>query len=250
MGRRETRKRKKRWKAIGLTFLMLALLLSIAALVVVKVFVVKKVKVTGNEHYPDETMEDWLLDDEYCWNSLYVYFKYKFVEPQEMPFVDSMEVFLESPQALRIEVYEKALLGRVYIDALGQNAYFDKDGFVVELSSEVIEGVPVVSGLDVEQIVVYEKLPIKGKNILKNLLSLTQMLKKYEQVPDNIKYGEEGSYTLQYGEIKVLIGSAQNLNEKIVRLSHVLPKLEGQKGTLHLESWTENTTDITFEKAG
>ena len=78
----------------------------------------------------------------------------------------------------------------------------------------------------------------------------TQMLKKYEQVPDNIKYGEEGSYTLQYGEIKVLIGSAQNLNEKIVRLSHVLPKLEGQKGTLHLESWTENTTDITFEKAG
>lgn len=250
MGQREKRKRKKRWKAIGLTFLMAALFLAVAALVVVKVFVVQKVKVTGNEHYPDETMEDWLLDDEYCWNSLYVYFKYKFVEPQEMPFVDSMEVFLESPQTLRIEVYEKALLGRVYIDALGQNAYFDKDGFVVELSSEVIEGVPVVSGLDVEQIVLYEKLPIKGKNILKNLLSLTQMLKKYKQVPDNIRYGEEGSYTLQYGEIKVLIGSAQNLNEKVVRLSHVLPELEGEKGTLHLESWTENTTDITFEKAG
>ena len=121
---------------------------------------------------------------------------------------------------------------------------------VVELSSEVIEGIPVISGLDVEKIVLYEKLPIKGKNILKNLLSLTQMLKKYEQVPDNVKYGEEGNYTLQYGEIKVLIGQARNLNEKVVRLSHVLPGLEGQKGTLHLESWTENTTDITFEKAG
>ena len=246
MGRREERKRKKRWKAIGLTFLITALFLAIAALVVIKVFVVEKVKVTGNEHYPDDAMEDWLLDDEYCWNSLYVYFKYKFVEPEEMPFVDTMEVFLESPHTLRIEVYEKALLGRVYIDALGQNAYFDKDGFVVELSSEV----PVVSGLEVEQIVLYEKLPIKGKNILKNLLSLTQMLKKYEQVPENIKYGEEGSYTLQYGGIKVLVGSAENLNEKIVRLSHVLPQLDGEKGTLHLESWTENTTDITFERAG
>ena len=181
---REKRRRKKRLKAIGMAVLILALLLAIAILVVVKVFTVEKVKVTGNEHYPDETMADWLLDDEYCWNSLYVYFKYKFVEPAEMPFVDSMEVSLESPHTLSIKVYEKALLGRVYIDALGQNAYFDKDGFVVELSSEVIEGIPVISGLDVEKIVLYEKLPIKGKNILKNLLSLTQMLKKYEQVPE------------------------------------------------------------------
>jgi len=34
------------------------------------VFTVEKVKVTGNHHYPDETMEEWLLDDEHCWNSL------------------------------------------------------------------------------------------------------------------------------------------------------------------------------------
>lgn len=192
MGRGK-RKQKKRWKTIGLTILMILLFLAIAALIVINLFTVKKVKVTGNEHYSDEAMKDWLLDDEYSWNSLYVYFKYKFVEPREMPFVDSMEVFLKSPQTLEIKVYEKALLGRVYIDALGQNAYFDKDGFVVEMSSEVIEGVPVISGLDVEQIVLYEKLPIKGKDILKNLLSLTQMLKKYEQVPENVRYGDRKS---------------------------------------------------------
>ena len=89
MGRGK-RKQKKRWKTAGLTFLMIVLFFAIAALIVINVFTVKKVKVTGNEHYPDEAMEDWLLDDEYCWNSLYVYFKYKFVEPREMPFVDSM----------------------------------------------------------------------------------------------------------------------------------------------------------------
>ena len=250
MGRREKIRRKKRWKAIMTAVLILLLFLAIAALVVVKVFTVEKVKVKGNEHYSDKAMEDWLLDDEYCWNSLYVYFKYRFIEPKEMPFVDSMEVSLESPHTLKIQVYEKALLGRVYIDALGQNAYFDKDGFVVELSSEVIEGITVIKGLDVEQIVLYQKLPIKGENILKNLLSLTQTLKKYEQIPESIKYEEGGTYTLNYNGIKVLLGSAQNLNEKVVRLFHVLPKLEGQKGTLHLEGWTENTTDITFEKAG
>jgi len=37
--------------------------------------------------------------------------------------------------------------------------------------------------------------------------------------------------------------------KKILRLSYIMPKLEGQTGTLHLESWTEDTTDISFEKA-
>ncbi|MFG6384050.1 MAG: cell division protein FtsQ/DivIB [Lachnospiraceae bacterium] len=247
---RGRKKQKKRWKTIGLTLLFILLLFAVAALIVIKVFTVEKVKVTGNEHYSDEVMKDWLLDDEYSWNSLYVYFKYKFVEPEKMPFVDTMEIFLKSPHTLEIKVYEKALLGRVYIDTLGQNAYFDKDGFVLEMSSKVIEGIPKISGLDVEQIVLYEKLPIKGKNVLKNLLSLTQMLKKYEHVPESIKYSKEGNYTLKYQGITVLLGQAQKLNEKIVRLTYVLPKLDGEKGTLHLESWTENTTDISFEKSG
>lgn len=241
-------KRRKSWKTAGYVLLILLLLAGAGAVIVLKVFTVEKVKVTGNKHYPDETMEDWLLDDEYCWNSLYVYFKYKFVEPKEIPFVDSMEISLKSPHVVEIKVYEKALVGRVYIDTLGQNAYFDKDGFVVEMSSEVIEGVPKVGGLDVEQIVLYEKLPIKEENVLKNLLSLTQMLKKYNLAPKNIKYSQEGTYTLKYDEVTVLLGQAQKLNEKLVRLSYILPKLEGQKGILHLESWTENTTNIAFEK--
>lgn len=242
------KKHRKPWKAIGWTFLIILLLFAIGALIVTKVFTVEKVKVTGNHHYPNETMEDWLLDDEYCWNSLYVFFKYKFVEPKEMPFVDSMEISLESPHTIEIKVEEKTLLGRVYIDTLGQNAYFDKDGFVVEMSSEVIEGVPAVAGLDVEQIVLYEKLPIKGENVLKNLLALTQMLKKYDLVPEKIKYGKEGNYTLKYNKVTVLVGQPQHLNEKIVRLSYILPELAEEKGKLHLETWTENTTDIAFER--
>lgn len=117
------------------------------------------------------------------------------------------------------------------------------------MSSDVIAGIPRITGLDVEEIVLYEKLPIKGKSVLKNLLSLTQSLKKYELVPESINYSKEGNYTLSYGTITVLLGQAQHLNEKVLRLSYIMPKLEGQTGTLHLESWTEDTTDISFEKA-
>lgn len=245
---REQRRRKKKRKAWGLTILTFLLLLAIGALVVVKVFTVEEVVVTGNELYADETIEEWVLNDEYSWNTLYVYLKYKFREPESIPFVDTMEITMKLPHTIEIQVYEKGLMGYIYLDSLGQNAYFDKDGFVVETSSEVIEGIPRISGLSVDAVVLYEKLPIKESNVLKNLLTLTQTLKKYELVPDNIIYGKDGTYSLEYGTIKVLLGKAGNFSDKVLRMTYILPKLEGMSGTLHLESWTENSTDITFEK--
>lgn len=243
------KKRKKKWKIAVLIILYLLLFLSVGALIVIKLFTVEKMEVTGTKRYAEEEIEAWLLNDEYSWNSMYVYLKYKFSEPRELPFVDSVDLSLKSPHILKVKVHDKVLAGRVYVKTLGQNAYYDKDGIVVEMSSEVIKGVPNISGLDVEQIVLHEKLPIKGKSVLKNLLSLTQMLKKYKLEPDSIKYGEEGSYTLKYGKLSVLLGQAENFNQKIERLSYIMPDLEGQKGTLHLESWTENTKDITFERS-
>ena len=245
---REKRKRKKKRKLFGLAFLTFLLLVAIAALIVVNVFTVEKVVVTGNEHYEDALIEEWVLNDEYSWNTLYVYLKYRFSEPESIPFVDTMEVTMEIPHTINIHVYEKGLLGYVYLSSLGQNAYIDKDGFVIEMSSEVIEGVPRISGLSLDSVVLYEKLPVKSKSVLKNLLTLTQTLKKYELVPDNIVYEEDKTYTLEYESVKVLLGTAENFSNKVLRLSHIMPKLEGLNGTLHLENWTENSTDITFEK--
>ncbi len=244
---REKRKKKKKRKIIGLIFLNMLLLLAVAALVVVKVFTVEQVVVTGNEHYDDAMITECVLNDDYSWNTLYVYLKYRFKEPEDIPFVDTMEVSMKLPHTIQIHVYEKGLLGYVYLDSLGQNAYFDKDGIVVETSPEVIEGIPKISGTAVDSVVLYEKLPIESKT-LKNLLSLTQTLKKYELVPDSIICGEDKTYALEYGTIQVLLGSAENFSEKILRMKEIMPKLEGLSGTLHLESWTENTTDITFKK--
>ncbi len=73
-----------------------------------------------------------MLDKEYSWNSLYVYFENKCNKTEEIPFVDSLRIRLKSPQKLEITVVEKGILGYLYVPSLGKNAYFDKDGFVVE----------------------------------------------------------------------------------------------------------------------
>ncbi len=245
---RKGRKRRRKWKIAGRVFLVLLLLSAVGALVAVKGFTVDEIEVKNSEYYSDKEIKEWLLMEEHSWNSLYVFFRNNFAQERELPFVESIKIALKSPHVLEASVQEKELMGCVYIAAVGQYAYFEKDGVVVEMSSRVISGVPQVKGLDVDKIILGEKLPIKGKSVLKNLLSLSHMLKKHEMAPDIIKYGQEGSYTLKYGKISVLLGQAHNFNEKVIRISHIMPKLEGQKGVLHLESWTDNTTDVTFEK--
>lgn len=245
---REKRRKKKKRKIRLIIALVLLLILAALALIVWQVYRVKEVIVEGNEHYSKEQIEKFVLDDEYSWNSLYVYLKYRFMEMEQVPFVDTMEISLEDPKTLKIYVYEKETIGYLYISSIDQNAFFDKDGFVVETSKEMIEGIPRVEGLNCDKVVLYEKLPIKDKDILRSLLSASQSLKKNGVVPDEIWFEENGNLNLIYGDIKVLLGGGDKLTNKILRLSYILPQLEGKKGVLHVENWTENTTDIIFDQ--
>ena len=246
---KEERRRKKRRK-IGLYILLILILLIAAGVfIVMNVFTVENVVVEGNELYSSTQIENMVLNDEYSWNSLYVDLKYRFVDIGEVPFVDTMEVSLDNPHTVHIKVYEKGMLGYLYINSIGQNAYFDKDGFVVETSTEVIDGVPKITGISCEEVVLYEKLQLENSDILRDLLNLTQTLKKYNLLPDEIQYYSNMEPVLYYGTIQVKIGSEDNLSQKVVRLSIILPQLDGLSGTLHLETWTPETTDIIWDRA-
>lgn len=246
---REKRRKKKRRKIGFSIFLFLFLLITLGVFIVIKVFTVEQVVVEGNELYSKEQIEKMVLNDEYSWNSLYVNLKYRFFDIGEVPFVDTMEVTLDNPHTVRIHVYEKGMLGFLYINTIGQNAYFDKDGFVVETSAEIIEGVPLIKGISCDEVVLYEKLPLENEKLLGNLLNLTQTLKKYNQLPDEIQFNDKLEVILYYGDIQVNVGTEENLSQKIIRLSYILPQLNGLSGTLHLENWTEESTDIVFDKS-
>ncbi|MCI7107568.1 MAG: cell division protein FtsQ [Lachnospiraceae bacterium] len=244
---REKRKKARRRKNILSVLLAVMIVLAAAALIILKVFCVKKIVVEGNELYDSKVIENAVLNDEYSWNSLYVFIKYKFVDTKEIPFIDTMEISLEDPQTLHIKVYEKGMMGYLYIPSINENAYFDKDGLVVETSSEVIGGTPQIIGIDCDKVVLYEKLPIDGAR-LREILTLTQALKRNSLIPDSITYGVANEPELSYGNVKVKMGSLELLTQKVERLAKIKPKLKGLNGTLHLENWTEETTNIVFDK--
>lgn len=246
---KEQRKRKKRRKIRMIIFLILVLLLVTAFLIVWNVFTVKEVRVEGNELYSSEQIEKMILSDEYSWNSLYVVVKYNLLDVGDVPFLDTIEVSLDNPHTLKIRVYEKGMLGCLYIDSIGQYAYFDKDGFVVETSTEEIFGIPVITGVDCEEVILYERLSLEKDEVLEHLLNLTQMLEKYDLLPQEIHYDESLEPTLTYYDTKVVIGSDVYLTQKVARLSAIMPQLAGLKGTLYLDSWTPETTDIIYKRA-
>lgn len=244
---KEKRRKAKRIKRILIAVLVLLLLFAAAALVVVRVFRVAHVEVEGNELYGADVIEQTVLNDEYSWNSLYVFLKYRLVETDKVPFVDAMEITLKDPQTLHIKVYEKGMMGYLYIPAIDENAYFDKDGFVVETSAEKIPDVAQIKGIDCSEVVLYEKLPIE-EGALRDILMLTQALKRSGLIPDSVTYDVKNEPVLKYGGIKVEMGDLALLTQKVERLDKIMPQLAGEKGTLHLETWTEETTNIVFER--
>jgi len=242
---RKNRKRRARRKKLLLFVLIFLLLAAILVLVGITGFKLKKVQVIGNELYSDEQIKESVLNDEYSWNSLYVVLKYRLFQMREIPFIDELEIELVSPNTIRIKVYEKAIIG--YIAVNGQNVYFDKDGFVVEISKRQIEHVPKVDGIECRKVVVYEKLNLNDEHALSMLLTFSQQLMKYELVPETIAFQENSDLSVDFGSIKAEIGDSEYLVEKVMRLDAVMPQLKGKRGTLHLENWTPLTTDVIFE---
>lgn len=242
---RKKRKKRARKKKALLTVFVLLLVAGLLVLVGITGFRLKKVQVTGNELYSDEQIKDSVLNDEYSWNTLYVVFRHKLFAAREIPFIDEMEIELLTPNAIRIKVYEKAMIG--YIAVNGQNVYFDKDGFVVEISKRLIEQVPKVDGIECRKVVVYEKLNLDDENALALLLTFSKQLAKYGLVPKTIAFHEGKNIQADFGAVKAEIGDSEYLVEKVMRLDAIMPRLAGKKGTLHLENWTPLASDIIFE---
>lgn len=244
---KEERRRKRQAIHFIRGLLIIILLLAIAFLIILEVFTVEKLEIEGNKLYDEQVIEDVVLNDDYSWNSLYVYLKYKFVDTEDVPFIDAMDISLSSPHTLKIKVYEKGMMGYLYIQGINENAYFDKDGLVVETSKDVIAGVPKIDGISCEQVVLYEKLPI-DEDKLRDILTLTQNLKRKKLVPDAIIYGGDNAPELKYDKVSVLIGDTSLLTLKVDRLEAIMPSVKGMNGTLHLEGWTQENTNIVFDK--
>lgn len=239
------KKGKKAFVVLLLVIFILLLLLGAAAFYIDKNYKIKNVMVDGNIHYTDEEIMDIVMEGIFGDNSLYLSLKYKNKGVEDIPFVQMMDVEILSPDTIRITVYEKSLAG--YVEYLGRYMYFDKDGIIVESSESKTAGIPQVTGLDFDYVVMYQPLPVEDEKIFETILDMTQILNKYELSADRLYFDKDYEITVYFENIRAAIGNGSNIDEKVMFLQSVLPDLAGKSGSLHLENYTEDMKNVTFE---
>ena len=207
----------------------------------------QNVSVEGNVHYTSEEIEAMVLTDRLSYNSLYLSLKYRNKEIRDIPFIETMSVRVDSPDSITIRVYEKSVAG--YVEYMGRYMYFDRDGIVVESSETRTEGIPQVTGIRFDHVVLYEALPVKNTDIFQEILSITQMLSKHQITTDKIYFNESNEITLYFDNIRAKLGK-DNLEEKVMRLEQILPNLSGESGVLDLQNYSEDRKNVTFQKDG
>lgn len=237
--------KKKRIAVLSTILCVLAAVLTAGYFYVMKNYTITTVYVEGNLHYTNDEIIAMVMDDVWSHNSIFLSMKYRDKEIKDIPFIATMDVAVEARDTVRITVYEKAIAG--YVTYLGRYMYFDNEGIVVETSEEGTPGIPQVTGLSFDHVILHEPLPVENQDVFQNILKITQLLDKYEMTVDKIYFDKDYQVTLLFGEVKAAMGSSDDMDEKIMKLQYMLPELEGKSGTLNMKEYTEETKTISFE---
>lgn len=242
----QPKKKKKKKKHKVYAFFVLLFGFAIIALTLFIVFHLQSIEVEGNDYSSDTEIVETIQNDKYSINTLYIMAKYALGYGEQLPCLNSMKLSLSRPWALKVTVKEKTIIGCVQGDN-GEYYFFDKEGFVVLTSTSPMDGIPLVEGIEVDQLELYKEILNENSTIFEEILETSQEMAKYGLPVDKIMCQNDRIY-VYIGNICVSLGSNVT-SEKVAQIPPILEKLEGKAGTLHLENYSEERSTITFKIA-
>lgn len=232
--------KKKSLKAVG----VLLVLLLAGIIFFFTYYQVDEVQVMGSSHYSEKQIRKMVLRGPLASNSVFAPLLYTKQNTKDVPFIEGYTVTRLNRHTICVSVKEKDIVGCIpYLDSY---IYFDRNGIFVEGSKTRDESVPYFDGIQVNKVVMDEKLDIKGETVLNTAVALSTIFQKNDKIPDHIQFDSSYSISLIYGDVTVQLGKDENLEEKMNRVLAILPDLTGKKGILHMESVSSDMN--TFEE--
>ncbi len=235
---------KVRKKRKGLLIFLIVIVLLIAVGTAVYVcFQAESITYVGSSHYSDEEMTEKIFGMDKPNVVLYKLFGNK---KKTIPFIQKYDVEIQWPRKMYITIYEKPVIG--YIRYMGCNMYFDKDGIVVESSTENYDKVPEIIGLKFNSIVLDSKLDVGDDDIFRQILDLTQSFDKYNLGVSKVYFDSSDNVILYIDDVKVYLGKSDDYTDKLFELKQMESKFTGLKGTLYMQDYTKDSNAIIFKK--
>jgi cell division protein FtsQ len=237
MSEKLRRKNNSVLKRIGLHLLKLTVFLFIPVIVFIFTFKLNNITVTGSSRYDSGQILDRLINSEADNNTLIFYLKYKYFTDIRIPFVEKLSFELVDRNSINIRVYDKRIIG--CIEFMGDYLYFDKDGIIVESTSNRLDDIPLIKGLKYQKIVLNEKLEVQKEELFDIILNLTQQIEKRELDVDTISFNEKYEVTVDLGDIKALLGKRSTYDEILAKLKNITLESKGKKLTIDMRTGTD-----------
>ena len=249
LSRKERLKRKRRAIAAFIieVVLGLAILIIGSGLFVLYACGVEDVVVEGSTIYTDQEIEDYVLQGDYTNNCVYNVLHNFFKPRKDIPFVDNVKVTMTGLNTNKITVTERTPFGYATINEGAVALYFDEDGRITDISDKMLSNVLVWQDVIPSGEAVGEKV-VDDDVVLSSFLETARGLKANEVVLNSIRIDDGHNIFGQKNNIKINFGLKNDMDDKCKRLSIILPQIENQSGTLHLENFSPENTDIVFKK--
>jgi len=91
----------------------------------------------------------------------------------------------------------------------------------------------------------YKQIRTSNQTKFNEILEACAESQKYGIYPENVTVKQQQIY-MKFGNVSACLGS-QVSGEQIAQIKPILKKLGDKEGILHLETYSENNTTITFE---
>lgn len=202
----------------------------------------RTIEAEGLTRYTADEFKNMTADRFYLNNTIVYYIKNSLFPTTDLPFIESYEVSYVDGHTVHVLVHEKMVTGCVQI--MGRYLYFDKDGIVVESTKERMERIPLITGLEFDEIVLNKPLQVQKKSLFSTILQLTRLLQEYSIDADRVSFDSNYLVTLYCGEIKVLLGKRDMYDEQISALQGILNVAGGRTGTLDMQNYSRENPEV------
>lgn len=173
----------------------------------------------------------------FCWSDIF--------SQKEIPFVEKYEIKYIDRQTAKVTVHEKRVTGCVVV--MGRYMFFDKDGIVVESADTVSDDVPVITGLQFDEIVLYKELRVQKQSLFDIILQISRLIEQNKLPVKEIAFDSDYSVTLHLENLSVLLGKQISYDEALNALDEILLSVNGRTGILDMRNFTPENGEVILK---
>lgn len=229
---RSTRGKGHKKFTVGL--LILFLFLIVILVLNSSIFSIRTIEIEGNQRMSkEEIMADFGLEEGV---NLFRYFLNHIGRKfSPDPRLDSVDVYINWPDGVRIVVEESVTIGYIYFQ--GTYLCLNQSGYVVDSTYSLQQELPVIKGLTVGSFTLGETPSTTDDEKYKEIVTIGATLQKYglgETVLE-IDVRDMQNIILYTKNLTIYCGSKEDIDMKIAVIHSVLEKDNSVSGSMHVE---------------